>query len=164
METILWFSLNSHEMGYRIISLQGNRFPDAIIRKGDKTLRVEFEYLSSNFIYHKHNPKECDLIICWRNNIKRSELYRIENLPIISIEEIISSENISNNFKHYFNKIFYFHSLLSDISIFLILPILSLVLFSYGSTSLVEESFFDFFKWSVGLLSVFLCAIRFYGK
>jgi hypothetical protein len=44
----------------------GTRYPDALLcSPSNKILRTEFEYVSSNFIAHKHDPAECDLVICW---------------------------------------------------------------------------------------------------
>jgi hypothetical protein len=31
-------------------------------------VRIEFEYKSSNFKDHGHNPQECDLIVCWEHD------------------------------------------------------------------------------------------------
>lgn len=47
----------------------GAEFPDAIIKIGEKEYRVEFEYRSSNFISHKHDPRGCDLIVCWEDTL-----------------------------------------------------------------------------------------------
>jgi len=47
-------------------------FPDCIARrftgKGWERVRVEFEFRSSNFQQHRHNPAECDIIICWEHD------------------------------------------------------------------------------------------------
>ena len=57
-------------------------FPDCIVRrftgKGWERLRVEFEYTSSNFKQHCHDPEACDLIICWEHNWKKCPLEVIE--------------------------------------------------------------------------------------
>jgi hypothetical protein len=31
-------------------------------------LRIEVEYKSRNFLMHEHDPKGCDLIVCWEHN------------------------------------------------------------------------------------------------
>jgi hypothetical protein len=31
-------------------------------------VRIEFEYESRNFRLHRHDPKGCDLIVCWIHN------------------------------------------------------------------------------------------------
>lgn len=47
-------------------------FPDCIARrftgKGWERLRVEFEYKSSNFKSHGHDPNACDMVICWEHD------------------------------------------------------------------------------------------------
>jgi hypothetical protein len=44
-------------------------FPDCIGRrfngKGWERVDIEFEYASSNFKTHGHDPKGCDIVICW---------------------------------------------------------------------------------------------------
>ncbi len=48
------------------------QFPDCIAyrRHGDteKLVRIEFEYRSSNFKAHRHDPKKCDCIVCWHHD------------------------------------------------------------------------------------------------
>lgn len=57
-------------------------FPDCIAwrrtKKGWKTLRVEFEHLSHNFLEHGHDVSKCDLIICWEHNWPNCPLEIIE--------------------------------------------------------------------------------------
>jgi len=47
-------------------------FPDCIAykRTGDreKRVRIEFEFRSSNFRTHKHNPRDCDCIVFWHHD------------------------------------------------------------------------------------------------
>jgi len=47
-------------------------FPDCIARrftgKGWERVRVEFEFRSSSFKEHRHDPKACDIIICWQHD------------------------------------------------------------------------------------------------
>jgi hypothetical protein len=64
---IVIFSRDCERFGFEVISI-GSSFPDAVVRKGGKNYLVEFEYVSSNFISHDHDPAECDLIICWEDN------------------------------------------------------------------------------------------------
>jgi hypothetical protein len=52
-------------------------YPDALIRKMDKVYKVEFEYSSSNFIRHRHDPMRCDFVICW--------LHDYESFPLLVI-------------------------------------------------------------------------------
>lgn len=70
-------------------------FPDCIGRrfvgKGWERVAIEFEYQSLNFKQHGHDPKKCDIIICWEHNWKdcpievielKSEILGMENNPI----------------------------------------------------------------------------------
>lgn len=31
-------------------------------------MRIEFEYRSRNFREHRHDPADCDLIVCWEHD------------------------------------------------------------------------------------------------
>jgi len=67
-ETIELYKTLQDDLGWRIVHLQGP-FPDAVIENAQgKRLVVEFEYRARNFKTHGHDPKGCDLIVCWRNN------------------------------------------------------------------------------------------------
>ena len=70
-------------------------FPDCIARrfvgKGWERVAIEFEYVSSNFKAHKHDPKQCDVIVCWEHDWRdcplevielKSEIQKLENPPI----------------------------------------------------------------------------------
>lgn len=47
-------------------------FPDCIGRRftgrGWERVAIEFEYNSRNFESHKHDPKGCDIIVCWEHD------------------------------------------------------------------------------------------------
>ena len=57
-------------------------YPDCIARRyignGWKRVSIEFEYRSANFKAHKHDPKYCDLIVCWEHDWKDCPLEVIE--------------------------------------------------------------------------------------
>jgi len=57
-------------------------FPDCVARrftgKGWERVRIEFEYQSSNFHQHKHDPKDCDIVVCWKHDWKDCPLEVIE--------------------------------------------------------------------------------------
>jgi hypothetical protein len=74
---VVLFSQTCHKWGIEIIDIR-TQFPDAIIRKDSKDYRAEFEFLSSNFISHKHDDTKCELIICWKNDLELSPLPIIE--------------------------------------------------------------------------------------
>ncbi len=66
-----WFEKNYKKLGYsKIIRGDGGVFPDFIMLKGKKELRVELENLSSSFILHNHNPKKVDEVLCIKEDIK----------------------------------------------------------------------------------------------
>jgi hypothetical protein len=65
------FGMVSRELGFLIESVKAP-YPDCegkrrVDQKGQRWERVliEFEYQSSNFRLHKHDPDGCDLIVCW---------------------------------------------------------------------------------------------------
>lgn len=70
-------------------------FPDCIARRftgrGWERVTLEFEFASSNFKTHGHDPKECEIIVCWEHDWKdcpievielKSEIASMENWPI----------------------------------------------------------------------------------
>jgi len=70
-------------------------FPDCVARrftgKGWERLLVEFEYKSSNFLQHGHDPEACDVVICWEHDWEdcplevielRDRIRELENRPI----------------------------------------------------------------------------------
>ncbi len=69
---ILLFAALCHELGFMIEGIR-SAFPDALLRRKNtkgtwNSCRAEFEFKSSSFKYHKHDPKQCDLIICWEHD------------------------------------------------------------------------------------------------
>lgn len=61
-------------LGLQVESVQG-KFPDCVAKRQVapgkwQNLRIEFEYESKNFKLHGHDPKGCDMIVCWRHNWK----------------------------------------------------------------------------------------------
>jgi len=72
-------------------------YPDCVGRrftgKGWERVAIEFEYKSSSFKAHGHNPKECDIIVCWEHDwpdcpIEVLELHEIiKTLPQKPVEQ-----------------------------------------------------------------------------
>jgi hypothetical protein len=60
----LFADLARRRWGMRIEILQAG-FPDCVAFQRGKRTRIEFEFRSSNFRVHRHDPKGCDLIVCW---------------------------------------------------------------------------------------------------
>ena len=70
-------------------------FPDALFEdiKTGEQIRVEFESLSSHFLDHNHSPSGCDAIICWQDNMSRTDKARYlfarnPDLKIIELRKI----------------------------------------------------------------------------
>lgn len=66
------FGMLARELGFVVIRMQ-TEFPDCeVMRLVDggrwQRLLVEFEYQSRNFLLHMHDPKQCDVIVCWEHN------------------------------------------------------------------------------------------------
>ncbi len=55
----------------RVEAIQ-SRFPDCtayrLTGRGERRVRIEFEYRSRNFRAHRHDPKRCDMIVCWEHD------------------------------------------------------------------------------------------------
>lgn len=67
MGVIVEFVRQETTSGYKIVSIQ-TEFPDATVERDGAVYRAEFEYKASNFIQHKHDPRDCDLVFCWEND------------------------------------------------------------------------------------------------
>jgi hypothetical protein len=68
------FGMVAARLGLQVESVQG-KFPDCLAKREVapgkwQHLRIEFEYESRNFKLHGHDPKGCDMIVCWRHNWK----------------------------------------------------------------------------------------------
>lgn len=57
-------------------------YPDCIARrftgKGWERVAIEFEFRSSNFQAHKHDPKDADMVVCWDHDWKTCPLEVVE--------------------------------------------------------------------------------------
>jgi len=83
---IFLFSKIHEQLGIKIEAIQAS-FPDAKgrrkISKGWEDVWIEFEFKSSTFKVHKHDPKQCDIIICWEHDWKGCPLEVIELREVI---------------------------------------------------------------------------------
>ena len=68
------FGMISQELGYLIESIrteypdcEGKRCFDKVNGKWEH-IQIEFEYKSSNFQEHGHDPTRCDVIVCWEHD------------------------------------------------------------------------------------------------
>lgn len=78
---IFLFSKIHHKLGINIEAVQAG-FPDAKGRrktpKGWVDVWIEFEFKSSHFKAHKHDPNGCDAIVCWEHDWKDCPIEVIE--------------------------------------------------------------------------------------
>lgn len=67
-------------------------FPDCIARRTDSPdkpiVRIEFQKTSRGFLTDRHDPKKCDLIVCWEHNWPESPL------PVLSLKAFIEEKGI----------------------------------------------------------------------
>ena len=79
-----WFEKNFEKLGYtKIIRKDEGVYPDFILLKNKREVKVELETQLSHFLLHKHNVKEVDEIVCVEKDIKL-EL----GIPIIQVREL----------------------------------------------------------------------------
>ncbi len=85
---IYLFGILAERLGFAVERLQ-MAFPDCLAkRRISRTgiwqpVAIEFEYESRNFRDHRHDPKGCDLIICWTHNWPDCP----KNLEVIALSE-----------------------------------------------------------------------------
>lgn len=83
------FGMVSFELGFLVEAVHP-QFPDCeakrcIDRRADRWQRVsiEFEYRSSNFRQHGHDPTKCDIIVCWDHDWAECPLEAVELRKVI---------------------------------------------------------------------------------
>ena len=74
MGVSMLFAMMARKLGFIIESVQA-AFPDCrakmeVMPGRWQDVRIEFEYESRSFCEHGHDPKGCDMIVCWRHNWK----------------------------------------------------------------------------------------------
>jgi hypothetical protein len=83
------FGMMAAGLGLQVESVQG-KFPDCMAKRQVapgkwQYLRIEFEYESKNFKLHGHDPKGCDVIVCWRHNWKECP----EEIEVVELSSLI---------------------------------------------------------------------------
>ena len=78
------FGMVSRELGFLVESVR-TAYPDCegkrrLDDEGNRWVhvRIEFEYKSTNFKEHGHDPEQCDLIVCWIHDWRDSPLEVLE--------------------------------------------------------------------------------------
>lgn len=78
---VFLFAAVAKKLQFRIVEIKPS-FPDCIAYKRSGTeeelVRIEFEYKSRNFLSHKHNPDNCDCIVCWEHDWPETPVEVIE--------------------------------------------------------------------------------------
>lgn len=86
---VLLFGMVAHELGYLVEVVQTG-FPDCEAKRQVASgqwqrVRIEFEYESRNFRDHGHDPQQCDVIVCWRDNWAECP----EDLEVVELATVI---------------------------------------------------------------------------
>jgi hypothetical protein len=83
------FGMVSSELGLIVEAIQ-SAYPDCEAKRCVDTrqnrwqrVRIEFEFLSSNFREHGHDPAGCDMIVCWEHDWPDCPLEVIELRTVI---------------------------------------------------------------------------------
>lgn len=81
------FAKVCEEMGYIIEEVRAE-YPDCVarrqVKRGWERVSIEFEYRSSNFVRHGHDPESCDLIVCWEHD------WEMSPVPVLSLKEYVA--------------------------------------------------------------------------
>jgi hypothetical protein len=78
-EIVYLFSVFHRKLGFPYIIKIRNEFPDALVMDEKREIKkIEFEVRASDFIRHAHDKKDCDVLICWENDLEGNE-----DLPLI---------------------------------------------------------------------------------
>lgn len=93
---VFLFGKIAHEFGM-YVELIRTGYPDCIAKRyigkdSWEDVKIEFEFKSSDFLKHKHNPDEVDIIVCWEHDWQDCP----KSIEILELkEEINKLENIS---------------------------------------------------------------------
>jgi hypothetical protein len=82
MGVVFLFGAMARQLGF-IVTSMGTPFPDSeAFREVEpgrwQHVRIEIEFQSRNFLQHLHDPKKCDLIVCWEHNWPECPLEVVE--------------------------------------------------------------------------------------
>lgn len=90
MGVVYLFGAMAAGLGFLVMRIQSG-YPDCeAMRKVDEErwqrVRIEFEFESRNFFTHHHDPKECDLVVCWTHNWAECPLPVLELKALAALE------------------------------------------------------------------------------
>src|ERR1051326_8602790 len=89
MGVVFLFALVAWDLGFQVESLWTRGEPDGRAKRQVapgkwQEVGIEFEYESKNFRLHGHDPKKCDVLVCWRHNWKECP----EGVEVIELSKI----------------------------------------------------------------------------
>lgn len=86
------FGARMPEFGYWIIR-SGDQFPDwLLVDKSGEYVYAEVEHRSSSFRNHGHDPKLCDLIVCWEHDEPEPQLPVLELFSGETFDAVVKVE------------------------------------------------------------------------
>jgi hypothetical protein len=91
------FSKAHRMLGYPFIKIIKQGFPDAVAEDcSGKEKNIEFEFDSADFLKDmekgKHDPNDCDVIVCWRERWGATRQYtRAKRLIVLELEPLYGS-------------------------------------------------------------------------
>lgn len=100
MGVSMLFAMMARDLGFILEAIQPG-FPDCrakmeVMPGRWQDVRIEFENDSRSFAEHGHDPKGCDMIVCWRHNWKGcpKEMMVLELRKAIRIEKSAEEQNL----------------------------------------------------------------------
>jgi preprotein translocase subunit Sss1 len=92
MGVVFLFAMIAHQLGFVVDALQMG-YPDCMAKLEVEPgiwqlVRIEFEYESRKFREHRHDPAQCDIIVCWRHNWKGCP----EGIQVIELSKMFGRE------------------------------------------------------------------------
>jgi len=87
---VFLFGAIARRLNFLVDSFQTTAYPDCQARKMTapgiwQAVRIEFEYESRNFHIHRHDPAQCDIIVCWKHNWPECP----KNIEVIALSDEI---------------------------------------------------------------------------
>lgn len=105
---VFLFGKVAHEFGM-YVELIRTGYPDCIAKRfigKDKweEIKIEFEFKSSDFVRHKHNIEDADMIVCWKHDWEKcpksieimelqNEITKLENISVETPDKITKSSD-----------------------------------------------------------------------
>ncbi|HUS50534.1 MAG TPA: hypothetical protein VMZ91_10240 [Candidatus Paceibacterota bacterium] len=101
-----WFKKNYGKLGFsKIVKSSTNGFPDFIMLKGNKKIRVELEIKSSNFKLHNHPIEGVDKVLCIIEDVKlKLPTIKVKGIRLIKWGEKESFYSIKKQVYNLFKK------------------------------------------------------------